>query len=80
MVDDPDVMTVVSTIISLAHAMRLKVIAEGVETEAQIAMLKRLRCDEVQGFLISAPLSSDELATLLSPQTGFCDLVVPGPR
>jgi len=58
MVDDPDSMTIVSTIISLAHALSLHVVAEGVETAEQAKVLKLLRCDEMQGFLFSEPLTS----------------------
>jgi diguanylate cyclase (GGDEF)-like protein/PAS domain S-box-containing protein len=65
MADDADVMTVVSTIVSLAHAMRLKVVAEGVETEEQASILHRLGCDEMQGYLVSQPLPREELAQLL---------------
>jgi EAL domain-containing protein (putative c-di-GMP-specific phosphodiesterase class I) len=46
----------VSTIITLAHSLKLKVIAEGVETESQSATLRMLACDEMQGFLFSRPL------------------------
>ncbi len=46
----------VSNIINLAHSLRLKVVAEGVETEAQLSALRLLGCDEVQGFLFSKPL------------------------
>jgi diguanylate cyclase (GGDEF)-like protein/PAS domain S-box-containing protein len=65
MESDPDAMTIVSTMISLAHAMRLKVVAEGVETESQATMLRLLRCDEMQGFLFSRPVPLEQLATLL---------------
>jgi EAL domain-containing protein (putative c-di-GMP-specific phosphodiesterase class I) len=65
MESDPDAMTTVSTMISLAHAMRLKVVAEGVETESQATMLRLLRCDEMQGFLFSKPVPLEQLATLL---------------
>jgi len=53
-------------IISLAHGLRLKVIAEGVESEAQMAFLKLHQCDEVQGFYYSTPLPPDECARLFS--------------
>jgi diguanylate cyclase (GGDEF)-like protein/PAS domain S-box-containing protein len=46
----------VSTIIGLAHALELKVVAEGVETEEQANMLRLLNCDEMQGYLCSKPL------------------------
>jgi diguanylate cyclase (GGDEF)-like protein len=62
---DPDAMTLVSTIISLAHSLRLKVIAEGVETEEQAKYLRLLRCDEMQGYLFSKPLPLEVLVSLL---------------
>ena len=67
MVDDPDTMTLVSTIVSLAHSLRLKVVAEGVDSEDQAEALRRLRCDEMQGYLFSKPLPRDELTALLEP-------------
>ena len=70
MADRPDSMTIVSTVISLAHALNLKVVAEGVETEGQMRLLKLLRCDEVQGYLIGKPMPGDELLAFLIKQ---CD-------
>jgi diguanylate cyclase (GGDEF)-like protein len=67
MVDDPDTMTLVSTIISLAHSLRLEVVAEGVDSEDQAKALRRLRCDEMQGYLFSRPLPLEELTALLEP-------------
>jgi diguanylate cyclase (GGDEF)-like protein len=49
-------MTLVSVIINLAHALKLTVVAEGVETEEQFRQLRLLQCDEVQGFLIGRPV------------------------
>jgi diguanylate cyclase (GGDEF)-like protein/PAS domain S-box-containing protein len=66
MVEDPDTMTLVSTIISLAHSLRLKVVAEGVETEEQAKVLRLLRCDEMQGYLISRPVPLEQLTPLLT--------------
>ncbi len=63
--DDANAMTLVSTIISLAHSLRLRVVAEGVETEEQAKTLRLLRCDEMQGYLISRPVPVDQLAALL---------------
>jgi diguanylate cyclase (GGDEF)-like protein/PAS domain S-box-containing protein len=65
MLDDPSAMTLVSTIISLAHALKLEVVAEGVETEDQAKILHLLRCDQMQGFLISKPLSFDEMTAYM---------------
>lgn len=55
----PEGMALVSTIINLAHALRLKVVAEGVETEEQSRLLRLLGCDEMQGFLFSAALPGE---------------------
>jgi diguanylate cyclase (GGDEF)-like protein/PAS domain S-box-containing protein len=65
MLNDPNTMNLVSTMISLAHALKLKVVAEGVETEEQANMLRLLRCDEMQGYLFSKPLPPRDLISLL---------------
>jgi EAL domain-containing protein (putative c-di-GMP-specific phosphodiesterase class I) len=49
--------TIVNTIISMAHSMRLKVVAEGVETADQLELLRERSCEEVQGFYFSKPLA-----------------------
>jgi EAL domain-containing protein (putative c-di-GMP-specific phosphodiesterase class I) len=49
----------VATIISLAHALKLKVVAEGVETSEQLRLLKSLHCDEFQGFLFGKPVPEE---------------------
>jgi diguanylate cyclase (GGDEF)-like protein len=58
----------VSTIISLAHSMKLKVVAEGVETDEQSRLLKVLKCDEMQGFLLSKPLPVEVFENLFLAQ------------
>jgi diguanylate cyclase (GGDEF)-like protein len=65
MTKDPTTMTLVQTIIQLARSLRLKVVAEGVETEDQANILRLLRCDQMQGYLFSKPLPAAELVTLL---------------
>ncbi|MFC4292232.1 EAL domain-containing protein [Sphingorhabdus arenilitoris] len=55
---------IISTIAHLAHALDMRVIAEGVETEAQYALLRASGCDEVQGFLVGRPLSVGQLHEL----------------
>jgi CheY-like chemotaxis protein len=65
MLQNVDTMTLVSTIISLAHALKLKVVAEGVDSEEQANMLRLLRCDEMQGYLYSRPLPAEKLIELL---------------
>jgi diguanylate cyclase (GGDEF)-like protein len=66
MLDDPGAMTLVSTIISLAHSLKLQVVAEGVESEEQAKFLRLLRCDQMQGYLISKPLPFDEMTAYLA--------------
>ena len=65
MLDDPGAMTLVSTMISLAHSLKLTVVAEGVETEDQAKILRLLRCDEIQGYLISKPLPFQDMTEFL---------------
>jgi diguanylate cyclase (GGDEF)-like protein len=65
MVDDPDTTTLVRTIITLAHSLRLKVVAEGVDSEEQARFLRLLRCDEMQGYLFSRPVPFDDMNALL---------------
>jgi diguanylate cyclase (GGDEF)-like protein/PAS domain S-box-containing protein len=67
----PEAIALVSTIIKLGHSMNLNVVAEGVETEQQSRLLRLLKCDEIQGYLSSMPMSSKifEARYLLSPQT-----------
>ncbi len=67
---DPDDAALVMAIITLAHNLRLRVIAEGVETEEQLHFLHLLRCDEIQGDLFSKPLAADAFASLLDAQFG----------
>ena len=58
---NPDDASIVRAIISLAHGLRLKVIAEGVESEEQLKILKRLGCDQYQGFYRSAAIPAMEI-------------------
>jgi diguanylate cyclase (GGDEF)-like protein len=52
----PEGLALVSTIINLAHSLKLQVVAEGVETEEQSRLLRLLNCDEMQGYLFSKPV------------------------
>lgn len=62
---DPNDVSITRAIITMAHALKLRVIAEGVETEGQLKMLIANHCDEVQGFLFSRGLPADDVAQLL---------------
>ncbi|MGB0748882.1 MAG: sensor domain-containing protein [Magnetospiraceae bacterium] len=64
-VEDPSDAEIVKTIIALAHALNRKIVAEGVETEAQKALLKGLRCNEIQGYLVSRPVSAQGVLEIL---------------
>jgi diguanylate cyclase (GGDEF)-like protein/PAS domain S-box-containing protein len=65
MTENADDTSIVSAIISLAQALRLKVVAEGVETEQQAQLLRLLRCDQAQGYLFSPPVPAEKIETLL---------------
>jgi diguanylate cyclase (GGDEF)-like protein/PAS domain S-box-containing protein len=54
--DDPDDQEIVRVVVDMAHHMKMKVVAEGVETEEQLSFLREYGCDEMQGFLFSEPL------------------------
>lgn len=56
----PDKLSLVATMITLAHSLKLKVVAEGVETEDEASALRGLACDQIQGYLISKPLACAE--------------------
>ncbi|HET7201390.1 MAG TPA: EAL domain-containing protein, partial [Burkholderiales bacterium] len=62
---DADDATLTRAIIHLAQDLRLKVVAEGVETEAQLAFLRSNGCDEMQGYLFAKPTSTEECAQML---------------
>ena len=57
---------IVRTCVSLAHGLNLKVVAEGVETEDQARLLRKLRCDQAQGFLYSPPVPAEQLVQMLA--------------
>jgi diguanylate cyclase (GGDEF)-like protein/PAS domain S-box-containing protein len=62
---NPDDSAITAAIISMAKSLHLKVIAEGVEDEAQMAFLRAHRCDEIQGYYFSKPLAVDKVADKL---------------
>ncbi|MFH1021235.1 MAG: EAL domain-containing protein [Pseudomonadota bacterium] len=70
-VTDPGAATIATSVIALAHRMRLVVVAEGVEDEAQAGYLWQNGCDQIQGYLFSKPLPAEEFAELLSQGKKF---------
>jgi EAL domain-containing protein (putative c-di-GMP-specific phosphodiesterase class I) len=59
--NNPEDAAIVRAILAMAHNLKLKVVAEGVETEEQLEFLREQGCDEIQGYLLSVPLSAEEV-------------------
>ncbi len=76
-VTDPGAATIATSVIALAHRMRLGVVAEGVETEGQVGYLRQNGCDEIQGYFFSKPLPAGEFAELLRQGKKFSVLDAP---
>jgi EAL domain-containing protein (putative c-di-GMP-specific phosphodiesterase class I) len=68
--EDRDDKVIASAIIAMAHSLGLRVIGEGVENEAQVAVLQELGCDELQGFYYSEAVSAKRIGDLLDRQDG----------
>ena len=75
---NPDDAAIVLAVISMAHSLKLDVIAEGVETEAQLNYLRRHRCDQIQGHYLSRPLPAQPITDLLGPNNPFLPQVEGG--
>jgi EAL domain-containing protein (putative c-di-GMP-specific phosphodiesterase class I) len=71
MTEDPQEMAIVTTIISLAHALDLKVVAEGVETAQQAQLLRLLKCDQIQGYFVARPQAAQDMEGLLGTTFDF---------
>jgi EAL domain-containing protein (putative c-di-GMP-specific phosphodiesterase class I) len=64
----PNMPELTQAVVGLGHALGLKVVAEGVETEAQLEMLRAQGCDEAQGYLFTRPLAPRDLEAWLRAQ------------
>lgn len=73
---NPQDAAITRTIIELAHGLRLRVVAEGVETQAQLAFLREAGCDQIQGYLFSRPLPVDVLEQWLLKHRSAAALAV----
>jgi EAL domain-containing protein (putative c-di-GMP-specific phosphodiesterase class I) len=63
---DEDSAAIVRSIVALGHGLKMRIVAEGVETEVQLAMLRELGCDEFQGYLFARPLDAAAVPELLT--------------
>jgi prepilin-type N-terminal cleavage/methylation domain-containing protein len=65
MTENYDARAIAKAIINLGHTLHKSVVAEGVETAEQLVLLRRWRCNRIQGYYFSRPLTADEFAELL---------------
>ena len=72
---DGDDAEIVNAIIRLAHALNLRVVAEGVEQVEQVVFLRRNGCDEIQGYAVSKPLPPDRVKALFMRRFSFGEAV-----
>lgn len=75
---DPATHEIVRVIVMLAHGLRLKVVAEGVETQAQVDLLKSMGCELAQGYLYSKPVPAEAIELLLKEQLTRNSTTSPG--
>jgi diguanylate cyclase (GGDEF)-like protein/PAS domain S-box-containing protein len=74
MLDDPSDLEIVKATIALAHALGMEIIAEGVETSEQLALLKELNCDAAQGYYYSRPVEPDTFYDKYHSQLAPCEI------
>jgi len=78
--DDRDDVEITAAIISMSHKLNIRVIAEGVETLQQLSFLIEQGCDEIQGYLLSSPLTQAAFeAFIKEPALSFLEQATPGP-
>jgi diguanylate cyclase (GGDEF)-like protein/PAS domain S-box-containing protein len=78
MTTGPEKLAIVSAVISLAHTLGMKIVAEGVETQDQLKLLRLLKCDEIQGYLYSKAVPLEQIEAMLANPAGV--LKIAGPR
>jgi len=74
-VRNSDDKAIITAIIAMAHSLDLNVVAEGVESDEQLAFLCEKGCNEIQGLYFCTPIAADELSTLLNTHNGFLPLM-----
>jgi diguanylate cyclase len=74
--DSPDASAFLAAIVELAHSLKLRAVAEAVETKAQADVLRRVDCPLAQGYHFSRPIGADDLDTLLATMSGRTDRTV----
>jgi predicted signal transduction protein with EAL and GGDEF domain len=79
-VTDKDAGTIAAAIVNMAHTLRKQVVAEGVETEEQLAFLRQLGCEKVQGFLFSRPLPALRIAEFARKRQAEVGTPLPSPE
>jgi len=67
---DPDDAAIAGAIVAMAHSLKLRVTAEGVETVEQLEFLRSLHCDDIQGYFVSRPVPGEELTQILAATRG----------
>jgi diguanylate cyclase (GGDEF)-like protein len=74
---NPEDGAIVQAIIAMAHSLKLNVVAEGVETIEQLRFLESFGCDVIQGYLVSRPLTADQITRTFLPQSGSRPEILP---
>lgn len=79
-VNDPDDAAIVDAIVAMAHALKLNVIAEGVETAEQLEFLRQRKCQQAQGYYFARPLDSLQFEAFISQGRSLGDMTVSTPE
>ncbi|TAN56435.1 MAG: EAL domain-containing protein [Magnetospirillum sp.] len=76
---NPDDVAIIRSIITMGHALKRRIVAEGVETTAQYDLLKSLEVDDLQGYLLGRPMTAEDLGSLLKQERSDSDQPRPSP-